>query len=230
MTTEDGYNLSLLRLTADSGGNALDKSKGPLLFIHGAFSRADDWLLNDGEGPSIAVQWANDGYDVWIGSARGSEGSRTTTDPGAKDPESADLAVRAAFWDFTVWDIGLNDVPAFVDKVQKTRYSESGDTACEKVQIVAHGTGVESTMIASERIEGFADRVNKVLSIASCPVMRTRVDWFNGLNNSDRIAAVYSVMSLSGVPSLIGDDAFAQEIATIDASRFTAFGIVGFED
>ena len=85
-------------------------------------------------------------------------------------------------------------------------------------------------MIASERIEGFADRVNKVLSIASCPVMRTRVDWFNNLTNSDRIAAVYSVMSLAGVPSLIGDDAFAQEIVTIDASRFTAFGINGFED
>ena len=110
MTTEDGYNLSLLRLTADSDGVALNKSKGSLLFLHGAFTRSEDWVLNGDDrfgDRSAAIKWANEGYDVWFGSMRGSEGSRTTTDPASKDPESADLAVRAAFWDFTVWELGL---------------------------------------------------------------------------------------------------------------------------
>ena len=165
---------------------------------------------------------ADDGYDVWFGSARGSEGSRTTTDPTTKDPESDDLALRAAFWDFTNWDIGLYDVPAFVNKVQKTRYSESGDTSCEKVQIVAHGTAVEATMIASERIEGFADRVNKVLSLMPCAQNNSFFGFFRSLNKIDEVAKFYSAMSLAGLPSLTGENVFEQERLALDAFTFSS--------
>ena len=100
--TEDGYVLRMFRIP----------STGPAVFLmHGLLGSADDYVIA-GPGSGLAYLLADQGYDVWMGNARGCKHSRRHVRLKPSD---------AQFWDFSWHEIGLYDLPAMIDFVLRKR-------------------------------------------------------------------------------------------------------------
>jgi hypothetical protein len=110
-----------------------------------------------GEKTNI-FQAIDDGFDVWMGNFRGTKYSKghVNTTPGYN--ETFD------YWNFTYAQLGLFDVPAFVDKV----YQENGN---EKLYMVntSLATAVSTYALATSLEEDFFEpRVHKIIQLAPC--------------------------------------------------------------
>uniref|UniRef100_A0AAR5PTV1 Lipase n=2 Tax=Dendroctonus ponderosae TaxID=77166 RepID=A0AAR5PTV1_DENPD len=104
VTTTDGYILTLHRIPYGLTG----KSSGKVAFLqHGILSSSADWCVL-GAGKALAFELADQGYDVWMGNARGNSWSR----------EHESLTIDDSnFWKFSWHEIGTIDLPAMIDYV-----------------------------------------------------------------------------------------------------------------
>lgn len=149
----------LFRVTANAAGIPFVSTKGPLLLMHGAFSDSVDWIkCQDVTLPPVAVQLAEEGYDVWIASGRGRQFSRTHA---TLDPDNP--ADAAAYWYYSYEQIGLDEIPALTDKIVQSRPGQ-----CEKVTLVAHNSAVNSALVAASRIKDLSDTVGKIVGLGPC--------------------------------------------------------------
>ena len=76
--TEDGWRIPLLHITGKVGEDAqdLDNSLGTVLVLHGSLMSATSFA-NKG-APTLPFQLADEGFDVWLGSMRGTADSDCT--------------------------------------------------------------------------------------------------------------------------------------------------------
>ena len=76
--TEDGWRIPLLHITGKVGEDAqdLDNSLGTVLVLHGSLMSAISFA-NKG-APTLPFQLADEGFDVWLGSMRGTADSSCT--------------------------------------------------------------------------------------------------------------------------------------------------------
>ncbi|XP_017770542.1 PREDICTED: lipase 3-like [Nicrophorus vespilloides] len=104
--TQDGFILNVHRIPFK--GNKL---KSVVFLQHGILGSSVDWFIT-GPNKSLAYYLADNGYDVWLGNARGNRLSKnhTTLDP-KKD--------AAQFWDFSFHEIGEIDLPTMIRYVLK---------------------------------------------------------------------------------------------------------------
>ena len=123
VTTADGYILQLFRVQA-RGQKGINVFKKPVFLNHGLFCSSDVWVFN-GEVASPAFILANEGYDVWIGNARGNHFGRNHT---RLNPDKDN-----DFWDFSWQHMALYDVP---DSIQYI-YSHTR----QPVTIIGHSQG-----------------------------------------------------------------------------------------
>ncbi|KAJ8735978.1 hypothetical protein PYW08_006634 [Mythimna loreyi] len=128
VTTEDGYILGLYRIPVQKSCKA---SKGVIMFMHGLYLSGDDCLI-PGPGKAHCYVYADNCYDVWVPNVRGNFYSRnhTTLNP---DKDSA-------FWDFSVDEMSIFDLPAVIDYV----LLETNET---QLSYVAHSQGVSMLLI-----------------------------------------------------------------------------------
>jgi pimeloyl-ACP methyl ester carboxylesterase len=99
--TDDGYVLKVHRVLPEKNS----ATKGSAFLMHGLFRNASDFLAS---GPNIALAYylADNGYDVWMGNARGTKHST----------EHETLPLRSKmFWNFSFHEIGLRDVSKMLD-------------------------------------------------------------------------------------------------------------------
>lgn len=148
--TQDGYMPMLIRIPRGRGGGArprgadddgdLDEDdkgrrapkpagdkvqpKGPVLITHGVLQCSDNWVLR-GRDHDLPFLLADAGYDVWLANTRGSTYSRTHT-------KFADNDFR--FWDYTLHEPGVYDLPAFFEKVLNT-------SRADKLHYIGHSMG-----------------------------------------------------------------------------------------
>lgn len=143
--TEDGYILTMFRIPQN--GSAV-------FLMHGLLCSADDWITPGPEN-GLAYLLAKDGYDVWMGNARGNKHSRRHVHLSPdKDPES--------FWDFSWDEIGRLDLPAMIDYVLRI-------TKQPNLKYVGFSQGTTSFFVmASERPE-YNDKIS--LMVALSPVV-----------------------------------------------------------
>ncbi|KAI6697551.1 hypothetical protein NL676_017670 [Syzygium grande] len=106
VTTQDGYILSLQRITVGrSAGTTGDRP--PVMLQHGVFVDGITWLLLPAD-KSPAFLLADNNFDVWIANTRGTKYSRGHTSLCPND---------AAYWDWT-WDtLVSSDLPAVFNYV-----------------------------------------------------------------------------------------------------------------
>ncbi|XP_070382694.1 lipase member M-like [Dermacentor albipictus] len=105
--TEDGYVLSLQRVPRGARQLPGPFTGPPVLLVHGLLSSAAVWVLNYPH-QSLGFLLADAGYDVWLGNYRGTPYSRGHL-------EFSDSNSR--YWDFSLDEVGLLDLPALVDYV-----------------------------------------------------------------------------------------------------------------
>ena len=109
IVTEDGYISQMYRIPGKAGED-LSVKKPAVLMMHGLECDMNFWTANDGDlAPPFIL--ASQGYDVWLGNNRGTRYAQyhTTLDP-----------KEAEFWNFSQEELGLKDLPAFIDHILET--------------------------------------------------------------------------------------------------------------
>lgn len=124
--TEDGYILKMQRIVPSSGTSL----KPPVFLMHGMIAASSDYLIT---GPKIALAYylSDNGYDVWLGNARGNKHSMNHK---TLSPNSGD------FWKFSWHEIGHYDLPAMIDHVLKV-------TGSSRAFYVGHSQGTTSLLV-----------------------------------------------------------------------------------
>ncbi|XP_065870853.1 triacylglycerol lipase 1-like [Euphorbia lathyris] len=120
--TRDGYLLGLQRISSRNVGLRLQRGP-PVLLQHGLFMAGDAWFLGAPE-QSLGYLLADQGFDVWAGSVRGTFLSHGHVTLSEKDKE---------FWDWTWEDMALYDLSAMIGHIYSTTNS--------KVFVVGHSQG-----------------------------------------------------------------------------------------
>ena len=94
--------------------------------MHGIGDAAYTWVMHYAEVAPAFVA-ARAGYDVWLGNSRGNTFSRKHVSLDAdKDAKQ--------YWDFDWQEMGLGDLPAFIDYILD-------DTEQEKLAYIGHSQG-----------------------------------------------------------------------------------------
>jgi len=103
--TEDGYVSQLYRIPGKAGD--AQTAKPAVLMMAGLECDMNFWTANL---PSVAPPFVlvDQGYDVWLGNNRGTRYSNYHTSLSPKEAE---------YWRFSQEEMGLKDVPAFIDYV-----------------------------------------------------------------------------------------------------------------
>ncbi|XP_049877244.1 lipase 3-like [Pectinophora gossypiella] len=128
VVTEDGYVLTLFRIP----------SNGSVVFLmHGLIASSDDFVTAGPES-GLAYLLAKEGFDVWMGNARGNKHSRHHIDL---------VPSQAQFWKFSWHEIGYYDLPAMIDYILNV----TGKTT---LKYVGHSQGTTIFFVmASEKPE-----------------------------------------------------------------------------
>ncbi|XP_071649226.1 lipase 3-like [Temnothorax longispinosus] len=106
VTTEDGYNLVIHRISGSPLSNSQQRRK--VVFLqHGIVCTSDCWV-SIGAGKDLAFLLADQGYDVWVGNIRGNSYCRSHV---KLSPRNRD------FWQFSYHEIGTRDLPSMIDYV-----------------------------------------------------------------------------------------------------------------
>jgi pimeloyl-ACP methyl ester carboxylesterase len=123
--------------------------------MHGIFDSSDGLVCNE-EDKCIPFILANKGYDIWMGNNRGNKHSRFHQ---SLKPDSDE------FWEFSFNEMGLYDLPAFINHILKiNKFSE-------KIIYIGHSQGTAQLFAGlSENFDYFRKRIK--LFIGMGPISR----------------------------------------------------------
>ncbi|CAH0694148.1 unnamed protein product [Spodoptera exigua] len=134
VTTEDGYILQMHRIPHGRDANNVPNQKKPVVFImHGLLSSSADFVIM-GPGSGLAYILAEEGFDVWMGNARGNYYSRRHV------RLNPDALLSTAFWQFSWDEIGNIDLPTMIDYALEV----SGQ---ERLHYIGHSQGTTSFFV-----------------------------------------------------------------------------------
>lgn len=154
MTTKDGYVLELHRIRSESSKST--PKKPPILLMHGLVCSSFSFLTS-GE-KSLPYYLAKNGFDVWLGNARGNAFSRKhiTINPDVNPKE---------FFDFSWHEIGAIDLPTIIDYILT-------QTKHKKLYYAGHSQGSVSFYVMMSEHPEYNEKVEVMLALA--PVVHTK--------------------------------------------------------
>ncbi|CAH0717545.1 unnamed protein product, partial [Brenthis ino] len=146
--TDDGYLLTIFRINSKK---CLGKmKKPPVVLMHGLLLSSDAFL-DAGPGSGLGFLLSDSCYDVWVGNQRGNYYARRhiRLNPD-KDPD---------FWQFSVDEIGLYDIPAIIDYV--LTYTKE-----KKLNYIGYSQGAGTFLIMCSERPGYCDKANILIGLA----------------------------------------------------------------
>ncbi|KAI9987704.1 hypothetical protein PInf_023748 [Phytophthora infestans] len=147
VTTSDRYVLTMYRLpktyAESQSGAAAATNKPAVLLQHGLLDSSFTFVSNF-RNQSLAYVLADAGFDVWLGNNRGTTWSRTHLDYSTDNDK---------FWDFTWEDMGLYDLPAFLNRILDT-------TGRSTVSYVGHSEGTTQAFVGFSKNQEVAKKVD----------------------------------------------------------------------
>ncbi|XP_057792718.1 triacylglycerol lipase 2-like [Salvia miltiorrhiza] len=129
VTTNDGYILSLQNIPYGISGKT-EGERQPVLLQHGVLMDAATWLISPPD-QSLALVLADEGFDVWLVSTRGTDYSRGHTSLSPDD---------AVYWDWSWDELVAYDLPATFEYV----HAQTG----QKLHYVGHSQGTLMALAA----------------------------------------------------------------------------------
>jgi len=105
--TVDGYILSVQRIPNGRSGPKSTDRKPAVLLQHGLVDCSTTWV-NNPYNESLAFILADQGYDVWLGNARGNRYSTKHVHLDRKSQE---------YWQFSYDEMALNDLPSIIEYI-----------------------------------------------------------------------------------------------------------------
>ena len=145
VTTDDGYILNLHRIP-----NSQNKRKRPVVFLmHGILESSDTWVLM-GPDKALAYVLSDQGFDVWIGNARGNKhaNQHTFLDTSATE-----------YWQFSWEEIALYDLPAMIDYILKM-------TGADSIYYVGHSQGTTVGYVLCSMKPNYNNKIKIMFSLA----------------------------------------------------------------
>ncbi|ETP49729.1 hypothetical protein F442_04805 [Phytophthora nicotianae P10297] len=147
VTTSDRYVLTMYRLPktyAESQSGAAAAANKPAVHLQHGLLDSSFTFVSNFRNQSLAYVLADAGFDVWLGNNRGTTWSRSHLDYTTDDDE---------FWDFTWEDMGLYDLPAFVNHILDT-------TGRSTVSYVGHSEGTTQAFVGFSKNQEVAKKVD----------------------------------------------------------------------
>lgn len=188
----------------------------PVVFLqHGILCASDDWIIN-GPETSLAYMFADMGYDVWLGNARGNTYSRQHKH---KRPDSSD------FWNFSWHEIGVYDLTAMLDYVLE-------ETRVSSVHFVAHSQGTTTFFVLMSSMPWYNEKVRTVHLLAPIAFMRNHSFLLSKVGGIFLGYPSFLSMVLAGVellPTTSVQKLFCEYICSPDSHfKFLCSGILNF--
>ncbi|XP_072396727.1 lipase 3-like [Diabrotica undecimpunctata] len=152
VSTIDEYILCIHRIPSGKNGK---KNNKVAYLQHGVLTSSSDWILF-GPGKSLGYILADQGYDVWMGNARGTVYSRNHT---RLNPDT-----DSEFWQFSWNEIGYYDLPAMIDYITKT-------TGIDGVHYVGHSQGTTSFFVMTSEKPEYNKKIKVQVSLAPIAYM-----------------------------------------------------------
>ncbi|XP_030749370.1 lipase 3-like [Sitophilus oryzae] len=166
VTTTDGYILTLHRIPYGKSNRNL----GKVAYLqHGVLSSSADWTVL-GDSKALAYMLADEGYDVWMGNARGNSQSRSHI---TYDPDK-----NTEFWQFSWHQIGEIDLPQMIDYVLNV-------TGADGVYYAGHSQGTTAFYVMTSSRPEYNDKIKVQVSLApigfmnhmTSPLMKIMAFW-----------------------------------------------------
>ncbi|XP_053658286.1 lipase 3-like [Anopheles marshallii] len=149
LNTEDGYRLTLHRVQSPGSTNGT-----VVLLMHGLLCSSADWLMI-GPGNALAYLLADQGYDVWLGNARGNRYSRNHDSINPDDN---------SFWKFSWHEIGRYDIPATIDYILDS-------TGHRRLQYIGHSQGTTGFFVMASTRPEYNDKIIQMNALAPVAFM-----------------------------------------------------------
>ncbi|KAF1776584.1 Alpha/Beta hydrolase fold [Phytophthora cactorum] len=147
VTTADRYVLTMYRLPktyAESRSGATAAANKPAVHLQHGLLDSSFTFVSNFRNQSLAYVLADAGFDVWLGNNRGTTWSRSHLDYTTDDDK---------FWDFTWEDMGLYDLPAFLNHILDT-------TGRLTVSYVGHSEGTTQAFVGFSKNQEVAKKVD----------------------------------------------------------------------
>lgn len=157
-TTDDDWELTLFRVIPKYES---EESHGSVLVMHGGTMDATSWFSWVKDDPSktpmdlpAMLRLADEGYDIWFGSNRGTKYSNVNPRlEGATEEER---------YDFSFYDFGVGDVPAMLDTITEV----SGE---KKVTYVGYSQGTSQIFYGLSKANPTLNmKLEKAILLAPC--------------------------------------------------------------
>ncbi|KAJ8922779.1 hypothetical protein NQ315_007814 [Exocentrus adspersus] len=151
ITTKDGYVLKIHRIPGPKSGK---RGGQPVFLQHGLFESSADWLINGNN--SLGFLLADEGYDVWLGNARGNTYSRAHVSIPMDKPK---------FWNFSWHEMGTHDLPAVLYYVGNITQKP------EQIIYIGHSMGTTMFFVFSSMYPVAAKNVKLMIALAPVAMM-----------------------------------------------------------
>ncbi|KAF9803061.1 hypothetical protein SFRURICE_012306 [Spodoptera frugiperda] len=200
VTTEDGYILEMHRIPHGRDANNVPGERKPVVFLmHGMLVSSADYVIF-GPGRALAYILAEEGYDVWMGNARGNYYSRKHV------RLNPDALLSTAFWKFSWEEIGSKDLPAMIDYA----LAVSGEKG---LHYIGHSQGTTSYFVFGAMRPEYNSKIISMHAMAPVAYMaHNQSPILNFI--SPHANRIESIASLIGIGEFLPSNEFTQQLGS----------------
>ncbi|XP_060801632.1 gastric triacylglycerol lipase-like [Amyelois transitella] len=146
VVTDDGYILNFHRIPHGRNGA---RNNIAIFLMHGILDSSDSWVI---QGPDRALSYilADEGFDVWMGNARGNKHAPSHMFYNSSQPE---------FWKFTWEEIGIYDTPKMIDYILDL-------TGKSSLYYIGHSQGTTTFYVMNSMKPQYNEKIKMMFSMA----------------------------------------------------------------
>ncbi|XP_011637992.1 lipase 3-like isoform X1 [Pogonomyrmex barbatus] len=192
VTTEDGYNLKIHRISGSLSDN--ERKKEIVFMQHGFLASSHCWILQ-GPDKDLAFLLADQGYDIWIGNMRGNTYCRSHVNM---------TTYERKFWQYSFHEVGTRDLPAMFNYI--FNYTKQKD-----LYYIGHSMGTTSLFTLLSMKPEYNTKIKMAICLAPVVVNIKETSTFNVFNLSPVIKEVLEKREIY--------DLFPQSLATVTIAR-----------